>query len=343
MKSKKSALFNIILFIVVLGLTYLSVLHGEDLSEVYEYIAECEKIWLIPAFVCVLLYIWGESVILWIMFGSYKIKVKKAVAFLFSAVGFFFSCITPSASGGQPMQLYFMKKEKIPVPVASVVLIIVTVTYKTVLVILGIGGLLFAHDFIDSYFGEFMPVFYLGIFLNVVCVTIMLMMLLSPSLVRKMMMWLVHILDKIHVFKKTEAMVNKIEADLDSYHETSIYMVNHRPLICSVFVITILQRCALFAVTCFVYKAFELSGTSLISILILQGMISVAVDMLPLPGGMGISENLFLVVFAPIFGELVLPGVVLSRGIGYYSELIISAIFTVIAVIYFAHKSKRVD
>ncbi len=64
----------------------------------------------------------------------------------------------------------------------------------------------------------------------------------------------------------------------------------------------------------------------------LQGMISVAVDMLPLPGGMGISENLFLTIFEPIFGEsFVLPGMLVSRGISYYTQLIISAIMTVAA------------
>ena len=57
-----------------------------------------------------------------------------------------------------------------------------------------------------------------------------------------------------------------------------------------------------------------------------------SVDMLPLPGGMGISEKLFLIIFLPIFGEqLLLPGMILSRGLGYYTELLISALFTVVA------------
>ena len=52
---------------------------------------------------------------------------------------------------------------------------------------------------------------------------------------------------------------------------------------------------------------------------------------LPLPGGMGISETLFLNIFSPVFGGLLLPGMVLSRGLGYYGELLISAAFTVVA------------
>ena len=47
---------------------------------------------------------------------------------------------------------------------------------------------------------------------------------------------------------------------------------------------------------------------------------------------MGISETLFLKIFPPVFGgALLLPAMVLSRGLGYYGELLVSAVFTVIA------------
>ena len=46
---------------------------------------------------------------------------------------------------------------------------------------------------------------------------------------------------------------------------------------------------------------------------------------------MGISETLFLTIFAPVFGTLLLPGMVLCRGLGYYGELLISALFTIVA------------
>ena len=75
---------------------------------------------------------------------------------------------------------------------------------------------------------------------------------------------------------------------------------------------------------------------------LLYGMISVAVDMLPLPGGMGISETLFSSIFLPIFGaELVLPGMILCRGISYYTQLLISAIMTVAAHLVFRKKDSK--
>ena len=70
-------------------------------------------------------------------------------------------------------------------------------------------------------------------------------------------------------------------------------------------------------------------------------VIAVAVDMLPLPGGMGISETLFLNIFRPVFGSLLLPGMVLSRGLGYYAELLISAAFTVVAQLTIGNEKVR--
>ena len=123
-----------------------------------------------------------------------------------------------------------------------------------------------------------------------------------------------------------------VEASMDTYRNTAAYLKNNPLVIVKVIEITFIQRMALFAVTWFVYQAFGLHGTGFWDILFLQAVISVSVDMLPLPGGMGISETLFLKIFPPVFGSaLLLPAMVLSRGLGYYGELLVSAVFTIVA------------
>ena len=103
-------------------------------------------------------------------------------------------------------------------------------------------------------------------------------------------------------------------------------------MIVNVFAITMLQRFALFTATWFVYKAFGLAGSKAVVVITLQAVIAVSVDMLPLPGGMGISEKLFSMIFIPVFGShLLLPGMILSRGLGYYTELGLSALLTIVA------------
>ena len=158
MRSKKKIIGNGIFLILVFVLTIYGVFHGEDLEAMTEAIRKADKRMLVLGVALVLFFIWGESVILWYMMRSFGILVKKRICFLFSSVGFFFSCITPSASGGQPMQIYYMKKEKIPIPVATVILMVVTITYKLVLVVIGLGVFLFGGGFRERYLGEVLPV-----------------------------------------------------------------------------------------------------------------------------------------------------------------------------------------
>ena len=102
-------IFNGAYLIIVFERTIFGVVHGEDLVAMMDASRSADKRWLVPGLALVAFFIRGESIIIWYMMRSYGIKLKKRTCFLFSTVGIFFSCITPTASGGQPMQAYYMK------------------------------------------------------------------------------------------------------------------------------------------------------------------------------------------------------------------------------------------
>lgn len=343
MQSKKKVIGNGIFLAAVFGLTIYGVFHGEDLEAMAEAIRDVEKWKLIPGVALVLFFIWGESVILWYMMRSFGIRLKKRICFLFSSVGFFFSCITPSASGGQPMQIYYMKKEKIPIPVATVILMVVTITYKLVLVVIGLGVFLFGRGFRERYLGEVLPVFYLGMALNVFCVAFMTVLVFHPDLAEILLTRGMRWLEKLRFLRHKEERAGKLRKAMEVYRETAAYLEAHKRVILGVILITFVQRFALFMVTWVVYLAFGLTGTAMWDVVMLQAVVSVSVDMLPLPGGMGISEALFLRIFPLVFGEMLLPAMVLSRGLGYYSQLLISAVFTAVAQLYYMLRHKEVS
>ena len=332
MKKNKRVIFNGAFLLIVFVLTIYGVFHGEDLGAMMDAIRSADKRWLVPGLALVAFFIWGESIIIWYMMRSYGIKLKKRTCFLFSSVGFFFSCITPSATGGQPAQIYYMKKEKIPIPVSTLVLMIVTITYKMVLVVIGLGLMIFGRGFIRTHMYDIRHIFYLGTGLNVFCVASMLLLVFHPVLARSILVKGMELLEKMHLMRHKSTRIEKLNASMDQYHATAVYLKDHMMVLVNVFAITLFQRFALFTATWFVYKAFGLSGTNAFVIILLQSVISVSVDMLPLPGGMGISEKLFSMIFEPVFGSaLLIPGMILSRGLGYYTELLISAIFTIVA------------
>ena len=343
MESKKKWIFNIIFLLLIFAATLYGVFHGKDMGQIVEIIKTVNPFWLIPGVICVIIFIWGESIIIHYLMHSLGIKVKKWTCFLFSSVGFFFCCITPSASGGQPAQVYYMKKEDIPIPISTMVLLIITIIYKLVLVLIGAAMVLFGQGFIHQYLSDVTFWFYLGMGLNVVCVAVMIVFAFHPNLAKSIMIKGHILLERIHILKHRKSRAKKLVQSMDQYWGAAVYLQKNKKVLIVVFLITTVQRFALFAATWFVYLAFGLKGTSAFTVILLQGSIAVAVDMLPLPGGMGISEKIFLDIFLPVFGStLLLPGMVLSRGLGYYTELILSAVLTIVANFTIGRKKKSV-
>lgn len=329
MSERKKNLFNAAFVLIVFTLTLYSVFAGEDLGEIVETIADAEPAYLLAAVGCVIFFIWGESTILHYMFGTLGIRSRRRTCFMYSCVGFFFSCITPSAGGGQPAQILYMRKNLIPVPVATVVLMIVTITYKLVLVAVGVFLAVFCRGIMHQYLWEVLPIFYLGLALNVFCCAAMLILVFHTSLARNIVMKLLEFLGRFRMFWRLASKKERLSLTMDHYGDTAAYLKQHKPVLMKVMLLTFMQRTALFFVTYFVYRAFGLRGTAMWRIVLMQASISVSVDMLPLPGGMGISEHLFLTIFDPIFyGDFLLPGMVLSRGIAYYVQLFFSAAVT---------------
>ena len=320
-----------LLFAGILGLTLYAVFRGQDLGAIRQAIRDCDGRWLIPALACVVVFIGGESVILRLLLRSGGYRLGQGRCFLISSAGFFFSAVTPSAGGGQPMQVYFMSREKIPVPVAAVTLMAVTITYKMVLVAVGLGSVVFGLDWLRLRFGGMMFLFWIGLALTVGFTALLLVLVFHPHLARVVVDAGHRLLERMHILRRKESRRQKLLSSMEKYHETAAYFKSHMGLMLLVLAITFVQRFALFTVPWLVYRGFGMTGFRWADIAMQQAVIAVAADMLPLPGGMGVTEALFLTVFEPVFGALTLPAMVLSRGVEFYCRLLLSAAFTAVA------------
>lgn len=342
-KAKWKKILNAVFVAAIFVITMITVFQGENFKEVLNFLTTAELEFVLPSIGLVILFILGESVVICYLFRTLGIKTGFFRCCLYSFIGFFYSCVTPSASGGQPMQVFAMKKDKIPVASSTVVLAIVTITYKLVLVISGLLVLIIRPESIMKYLEPVETIMYVGLALNVVCIAILLNLVFYPKTVRSCAEWGVSLWNRIRPSGHPEKQRARVEALLGQYTGTAEYFKTHKHVIVHVLIITFLQRYLLFFITWLTYCAFELSREGMPVIVMLQAMISVASDMLPLPGGMGASENLFMVIFEPVFGEdLVLPAMVISRGISYYSQMIISGIMTLAATL-FISKEKGED
>lgn len=333
MNSKvRKNLFNALFLIALLTVTMWAIFKEQDLSMIWDTLTGVAPIYLIIGFILVILYVCSESVIIKYLLSTVQIRVPLFNCIRYSFVGFFYSCITPSATGGQPMQIYYMKKQNIDIPTATIILMLVTIEYKFVLVFVGLALVLFGQGLVQTLNFEVQFFLYLGIALNVFCVAFMSLLVFLPNTAKFLIMKGFALLKKLHLMKEKNNRTERLSNSMEIYKKASVFLKHNKVAILNTTLISFVQRFFLFFITYVVYRSFGLHAENAFTITILQAIISISVDMLPLPGGMGISERLYLLIFSPIFGgtTVATASLLMSRGFSYYILIIVSGIISFI-------------
>lgn len=77
MENKKKTIFNVIFLLVVFTGTMYGVFHGEDIGEIVKILEQVNVLWLIPGVICVVVFIWGESIIIYYMMQDTENPAEK--------------------------------------------------------------------------------------------------------------------------------------------------------------------------------------------------------------------------------------------------------------------------
>ena len=325
-------LLNVLLVAVLLIFTAYLVLSKQELPQIWHYMQNANPWWLLGGVLLLTVFVCCESVILYYLFRKLRVPAKFRRCVVYSYVGFFFGAITPSASGGQPVQLVWMKRDGLDFGVSSLVLLVVTLAYKLALVVLSLVLFIFNAGFVLDNLGFMLYVFLLGLVLNLAFCAFLVVVIFRPNPARKIAKGGLNLLCKFRLVRNREQWDAKVEDVIERYSRGADLLLGRKELLWEVFGITVFQRLCFFAITFMVYEAFGLSGTSFFQIIALQVVLSLALAILPFPGGLGANEGGFLVMYTQVFGaSLVVPGMLLSRGINYYLLVIIGAIITVVS------------
>ena len=111
MSKNKKMIRNFILFILLIILTFYFVLRDQNIYEMFNILKSVKKEFILIGLLCMLGYLALEAVNLGRTLKALNEKSNFLSNFKYALIGFFFSSITPAASGGQPMQIYYMHKD----------------------------------------------------------------------------------------------------------------------------------------------------------------------------------------------------------------------------------------
>lgn len=325
---------SVLFFLAVMVLTFFAFFRNTQLSDIYAALARMSPWYLAAAAVCAAFFVSAEGMMIWYLLASIhkecRLPHKRTGIFrciAYSFIGFFYSGITPSATGGQPMQLYYMKKDGNRLSDSSVVLMTVAVIYKLVLALTGIGIFAFWYHSLKQYLGNYLALYIFGVVINAVVVALLLFVMLIPDTASKLIHGIASGLEKIHILKPSAERAGKIDGFVDGYRASVKFLVQHKGKVLLVIIGTFLQRFSMFFLTWLVYRGFHLEGTGAFSVLWLQAAVYIAVDMLPIPGAQGITELMYKSVFATVFPvNLLMPSMLAVRGLNFYLLLVISLV-----------------
>lgn len=333
-KKVHELIVNVGIFGAIMALTFWSVFRGQDIAEIAGAVRQMSVVYLAVAVFLAAFFVAGEGCMIWYLLRGIGERTTLPRCVSYSFIGFFFSGITPYATGGQPMQLYYMKRDGNSLSAASVVLMTVAVIYKLVLVLTGIGILLLWGAPLKRYLQAYYGLYFLGLFLNVVLVAVLLMVMFSQRTIRTCFYRIENIMVRMHLWRPSEARREKMEQFLSGYQQTVAFLRTHKRLIAMTIAGTFLQRFSVFVMTYVVYRGLGLSGVAMLDVVLVQAVVYIAVDMLPIPGAQGITEAMYRSVFQNIFvGKYLVVSVCITRGVSFYLMLLVGLVVFVIRTV----------
>lgn len=331
-KSKvKKTLLNIALFLLLIILTFWLILKDQNTEEIMLAVDKAKKQYLLIGMIAMTIFLSCEAINVRRILKGLGEKTTFLKNLKYALIGFFFSAITPAATGGQPMEIYYMHKDGISVANSTLALLVQLMSLQIVNLSVGITSVLFNYEVINN--GGLVLLAIIGIILNSGALVLLIIGIFS----RRLSKGLINIAVKILKFfrkKNIEELQEKMESELTKYQEDSEYIKKNKRVIIKSVLTTLVQMLVYYTVPFFVYKAYGLNEHCIIRIMSLQALLYTTVSGIPSPGSVGVSEGGFLGIFRNVFPEtLINSAMILNRVINFYLLVTVSAVIVIICTL----------
>lgn len=327
MKKKRKIFKNSIIFLVLIGLTFYIILKDQNPIEIIKIISSAKLEFVFIGIVSMIIYLILEAVNIGRTLKKLNEKSNFINNFKYAFIGFFFSSITPAASGGQPMQIYYMYKDGISVSNSTLALLINLTSMQISTISIALVSLIFNYQYLSKVL---IICFVIGILLNLSALILLVIGVFS----KRMSEWLIKFALKVLTFFKVKDIENKkekFEKELEKYQEGAVYIKNNKFLMLKVLLTTMCQFSIYYSTTYWTYRALGFYEYNILKIVSMQSVLFATVSGIPSPGAVGVSEGAFIEIFKGIYPEnLMSSAVLLNRGINFYLFVVMSGIITFI-------------
>lgn len=329
----RKQLLNLLFVVILVGITLTVLLVNNkelNFANIGAFFKSCDPVWMASAFLCMLLSILFEALSLHIIAHRFDHKCGFHSSLAYATADVYYSAITPSASGGQPASVFYMARDGMSVGKASFTLLFNLIGYATAIIIIGVSA--FAvnpgmYTEIEPWFAHFLII--LGIILQVVLLGFAIACMFCGGAVKKFGNGIITLLFKIKIVKNPDKWRTKVADEVNKYSDCRKEIKKNPLLFTSVIFCNISQRLSHILISCFVCFSSPDVSVSFADIYVMQVFVLLGYNCVPLPGGTGAFEYLYLSIYRLRFDDAFIPVIMLiARVLSYYIRSIISAVYT---------------
>ena len=141
---RKTFIYNFFVFLGLILIMYFIIFRKVNIKDILESLKDVNLVFIVLTFIATFLYISLETVNVGRILNSFGYNKKPLTYLKYTMIGYFFSAITPSSSGGQPMQVYYMTKDDIDISHSTFALLVQLSAYQFSVVL--IASILLSKD-----------------------------------------------------------------------------------------------------------------------------------------------------------------------------------------------------
>lgn len=339
-KSNKSMILSAIFLAALMAVTFYIVFSGHSIESIIDIVATVDPIYITLAFLMMIGYVFFQAAALKAPIKQLGLNASWRTCTGIALVGIYFSAITPSSTGGQPLQLYYLTRKGISTAAATLALLVTNIAYQVVLMVYGVVMLVLRFSFVSNTVTAMAALMIYGYAIMLIVLLALWFAMTSKKFAYVVVRFFVRVLAKIRIIKDKDKAMASADAQLINYTKGAQVIKTHPVLFGRVLLCTFAQFACYFLVPYFIYKSFGLHDHNMLDLLAVNVILFIAVSYLPLPGSVGVAEQGFVSLFTVFFSSsLLVPAMLLSRGITFYFMLIISGAAT--AVIHFSSRKKQ--
>lgn len=324
---KKYRINIIILIVISIFIMYL--IMKDDFYSIIDAIKNVDIKYLFIALIFMTLYVFFQSLSLHLYLKSIKKDYKLKDTFILMCTAQFFNAITPFSSGGQPFQMYLLKKQGIKLTDSGNALLQNFFTYQLALIIMGTFAVTINSIFnIIPSSSLLRKIVLIGYIVNIIILLLLFLLGKAKKFNTKLFNKIFSFIFGFKFIKNKEKLKESAIKKIDEFYESSVYFKKNKFILLKSTFYNIIGLVMFYLIPLFIfYSIGKFNSISALDSIVCASYTCFVGSFVPIPGGTGGLEYAFIEFFRSFSNTTIISAsMILWRFTTYYLPMILGAI-----------------